>query len=109
MRFETFEQVRDAAVYSARDKDVAPPIALYPQQLGRVPTGVRPDDIAMIEVVVNENGTIAGVKAQESPRTLDDAMILTMSLSAAKSWRFQPAAKDGRPVKYRQVIPVSLR
>jgi hypothetical protein len=33
-----------------------------------------------------------------------DAMVLTMSLSAAKTWRFQPAIKDGQPVRYRKTV-----
>jgi hypothetical protein len=36
-------------------------------------------------------------------------MIATMTLSAAKNWRFQPAVKDGQPVKYRRTIWVPGR
>ena len=32
---------------------------------------------------------------------------MTMSLSAAKTWRFRPGLKDGEPVRYRQVIAFS--
>lgn len=109
LRFETFEEVVDSSVYSAKDKDVEPPVVLYPQQLGRVPAGLRRDEIAFVEVLLNEEGKVLQVKALESPQTLDESMVLTMSLSAAKSWRFQPARKDGRAVKYRHVLPVSLR
>ena len=109
LRFETFEEVKDSSVYSARDADVAPPVAIYPQQLGRMPLGVAPEDLAMIEVLINTDGTVAEVRAKESPQSLDDAMMITMSMSAAKTWRFQPAQKEGRPVRYRQILPVSLR
>jgi hypothetical protein len=109
LRFETFEDVRDAAVYSASDKDVEAPVVLYPQQLGRVPIGLRRDEMTFVEVLLNEEGKVLQVKALESPATLDESMVITMSLSAAKSWRFQPARKDGRAVKYRHVLPVSLR
>lgn len=109
LRFETFEQVRDSAVYSALDTDVEPPIAVYPRQLGQLPIGVDPEDLAMIEVLVNADGTVAEVKAKSSPQSLDVAMMLTMSMSAAKTWRFQPAQKAGLPVRYRHVLPVSLR
>ena len=109
VRFETFEEVKDAAVYSARDADVAPPTVISPQTLGRMPLGMRREDLAMIEVLINADGTVAEVRAQDSPQSLDDAMILTMSMSAAKTWRFRPAQKEGRAVRYRQVLPVSLR
>ena len=70
---------------------------------------MRREDLAMIEVLINADGTVAEVRAQDSPQSLDDAMILTMSMSAAKTWRFRPAQKEGRAVRYRQVLPVSLR
>ena len=50
------------------------------QQLGRIPT--LGDDQTMIEIVVNPDGTVAQVKAQQSPQTLDDAMVMTMSANA---------------------------
>jgi hypothetical protein len=109
LRFETFENVIDSSVYSPNDKDVDPPVVLYPQQLGRVPIGLRRDEIAFVEIIINEEGRVMRVKARESPSTLDESMVLTMSLSAAKTWRFQAARKDGKAVKYRQVLPVSLR
>jgi len=109
LRFETSEDVVDSSVYSAADPGIEPPVVLYPQQLGRVPVGLRRDEIAFVEVVVNEEGRVLRVKSLDSPATLDESMVLTMSLSAAKSWRFQPARKDGRAVKFRQVLPVSLR
>jgi len=34
---------------------------------------------------------------------------LTMSLSAAKAWRFDPATKDGQPVRYRKSIWLVMR
>jgi hypothetical protein len=109
LRFETFENVVDSSIYGANDKDVDPPVVLYPQQLGRVPIGLRRDEITYVEVIINEEGRVMRVKARESPSTLDESMVLTMSLSAAKTWRFQAARKDGKAVKYRQVVPVSLR
>jgi hypothetical protein len=109
LRFETFEEVVDSVMYSANDKDVEPPVVLYPQQLGRLPLALRRDEMAFVEVILNEEGKVLRAKALESPATLDESMVLTMSLSAAKSWRFQPARKDGHPVKYRYVLPVSLR
>jgi hypothetical protein len=99
----------DLSIYSRSDPDVVPPVALARQPLGRLPSRRDRSDLSRIEVIVNENGTVARVKAHEMPRSLDDAMILTMSLSAAKAWIFEPALKDGRPVKYRDLITVSVR
>jgi hypothetical protein len=109
LRFETFEEVSDAAIYGPNDRGVQPPVVIVPQQLGRVPLGARREDLTYVDVIINEEGRVMQVKANESPQTLDESMVITMSLSAAKSWRFKPASKDGRPVKFRQTIPVSLR
>ena len=62
-----------------------------------------------IEVLVNERGTVDAVRAVAPPRTLGESLLVTMGLSAAKSWSFQPALKDGRPVKYRTLVPITPR
>lgn len=99
----------DALIYSSRDVDVVAPFVLWPAGLGILPSASRRADQSMIDVVVNSDGSVALVTAQRRPRSLDEALIMTMSLSAAKAWRFKPALKDGLPVRYRQVITVSLR
>ena len=66
LRFETFENVVDSSVYSPNDKDVDPPVVLYPQQLGRVPIGLRREEIAFVEIIINEEGRVMQVKARES-------------------------------------------
>jgi TonB family protein len=73
------------------------------------PPGLRREDKVMIEVVLDEEGNVESVRTLDAPQSLGDAAMVTMSLHAVKSWRFQPALKDGRPVKYRQQIPVTLR
>jgi hypothetical protein len=98
-----------ARIYGPQDVDVVPPRSLVSNQLGRLPRGSRPDDFAMIELVVSESGTVESARVTRAPLTLADAELMTMSLSAAKAWRFQPARKLGEPVKYRQRIPVALR
>jgi hypothetical protein len=95
--------------YTASDLDVVPPIPESPQRLWRVPTTARREDLVMIDIIVNERGTVESARVQEQPSNLADALAVTMSLSAAKSWRFHPAMKDGLPVKYRQFISLTLR
>src|SRR5439155_10940981 len=97
----------DPATYSASDAEVVPPGVMFPQQLGRLPKGARPEDITTIEVIVNPDGTVGSVKAVENPQSLADAMVVTSSLSAVKSWHFHPALRNGRPVRYRQLISVA--
>jgi hypothetical protein len=79
-----------AITYSAADSDVVPPVAVYPQ-FPSIPSGTDVDE---------------SVKARSAPESLSEALTVTMSLSAAKTWRFSPGLRNGRPVRYLKVISV---
>lgn len=90
--------VDPSIVYSETDANVEPP---------RLRTGVLPrwvppgsSDVAAVEVVVSQEGGVERVKLASKARRLIDVM----ALSAAKMWRFDPALKDGEPVRYRLVV-----
>jgi hypothetical protein len=93
-------------IYSARDADVTPPIATYPRLPAEPPGGVRTDFLSTLELLVSETGEVESVKLRGRPAHLADALLATMNLSAAKTWRFVPAIRDGRPVKYRKLVRV---
>lgn len=98
-----------APIFSAQDDGVTPPEALFlPRVLWRMPASPRPEDQTTIEIVINENGLVESARARQRMNDLGRSIMLTESLSAAKSWRFRPALKDGRPVRYRQLVPVML-
>ena len=109
LRFETFEDGGRFGGLQRQRQGRGPARRAVSAAAWPVPIGLRRDEIAFVEVIINEDGRVMQVKARESPATLDESMVLTMSLSAAKTWRFQAARKDGNAVKYRQVLPVSLR
>ena len=90
----------DPIVYSASSPDVSEPVGIRPQLPKGIPPGLKPEDLARIELVISPDGTVASVKILGQPRTVHDSMLL----SAAKSWRFRPATKDGTPVPYRLTI-----
>jgi protein TonB len=91
----------DRRIYSAADAGVEPPTMVRPQ----MPSEPKPDSEigdSWVEVVVDEQGQVARVRLHSSDLSLNDRMIV----SAAKAWQFQPALKDGRPVKYVLRLPV---
>ena len=49
---------------------------------------------------MSERGDVMHVRLIDGPRRMPDMMLL----SGAKMWRFQPAVKDGDPVRYRTVV-----
>jgi hypothetical protein len=96
-------------IYTIADRDVTPPALTASQQLFRIPASSRPEDMMRVEVIVDEQGNVESAKSVDAPSSLSDAQAVAMSLSAAKSWHFRPALREGRPVRYRQVVPVTIR
>ena len=95
------------AIYTARDLDVVPPIPILPRLLAALQPsspGVRLDAL-VIAVVVDEQGRASSVSGLTQPQSMGEFMLLTSALAAVKQWEFDPALKDGVPVRYRLVVP----
>jgi hypothetical protein len=93
-------------VFDATQRDVVPPSFLSSALMAPLAPEARQKDATAIEVMVNERGTIDAVKAYRTPRTLGESMQVMNDLSAAKTWRFRAAMRDGHPVRYRLVVPI---
>jgi hypothetical protein len=87
----------DPEIYSPAAGGVIPPVLADPIRLPAPPGGGRPGTGHVIELVVSERGTVDRVQLLSPASRMTDMMLL----SAAKSWIFEPARKDGHPVKYR--------
>jgi protein TonB len=89
--------------FTVGDADVEPPVLVYPQlptEPGASPPG---SDEPHFELLVNERGEVEQARLRATEVRLQDRMMV----SAVKAWRFKPAIKDGRPVRYRVRIPIS--
>lgn len=90
----------DLTVYSPDSRGVSAPVGVKPHLPRRLPAEVDPNALGRIELVVSSDGTVESVKLLKAPRNVHDSMFL----SAAKAWQFQPALKDGLPVRYRKTV-----
>jgi hypothetical protein len=101
------ESVTVGPTYDASDADVTTPVLLSPL----VPRSIaqpRPDaPPGFVRILINEDGSVESVRATVDPKTMGELIIITNALSMAKTWRFQPAIKDGKPVRYSLMISLS--
>ena len=94
------------AFYTMADTDVIPP-AVIDQVLPRwtfgtqLKTGVF---TGVLDIVVDEQGAVERAALVEPVWLPYDAMLL----EAARKWRYTPALKDGRPVKFKRVLAIRI-
>jgi outer membrane biosynthesis protein TonB len=87
-------------IYSSASADVQPPVPISAlPSTGRYP---NEESTGIIELLVNEDGRVAYVRLVSHPSRVQPLMLL----SAAKTWTFRPALRDGRPVKFRLRVNV---
>lgn len=95
----------DPDIFSPSSRDVVPPVGVRPQLPRELPPNVRREDLARIELIVAADGSVETVKLASLPRNVHDSMWL----SAIKAWQFQPAMKDGLPVRYLKTVWIASR
>lgn len=95
----------DIFTYDWRDKDVAPPapvaqaVSGWWGSMGEPPAGTP---LGAVEVVVDEHGAVASARIYQSVNRIYDGVLL----ESVKQWRYRPATRGGRPVKYRRITGV---
>jgi hypothetical protein len=94
----------EEVVYSESDRGVIGPRPLSRQFPLTPPIGVPPHRVGTLEIVVGKEGNVDFVKLHTPLNRYHERMIV----SAAKAWTYQPATKDGRPVKCRIMVKVNL-
>ena len=92
-------------LYTLLDVQVTPPV-VTDQRLPpwRIHSGFTQMLSGQLELVIDETGVVESVTLAEPIWPAYDALLI----KAAKSWRYQPALKDGRPVKFRRVLDISV-
>ena len=94
------------SVYSRANDEVEPPVIMRPQIRSELPVGIqgRPR-LATLILDIDEQGSVSQVRLASV--SAEERYYAAMMVAAAKAWRFRPAHKDGRPVRYRLRLRVA--
>jgi TonB family protein len=95
-------------LYDASSPDVSPPVVLT-QQVPPVPPALRTvmarGRAGVLDIVIDKDGNVDHVAMRESVNAMYDKLVLT----AARSWKYKPATKDGVPVRYQKSVTLALQ
>ena len=83
-------------IYTVADTSVEPPILRSSDILEVLIKGFQTRE-NVIELVISEKGDVQQVRMIEAPQRIPDVMLL----SRAKELHFEPALRNGVPVRYR--------
>jgi len=103
------EKVLEPRLFDSTASDVVAPIPLR-QDLPRIPNELRAASgesakSGILEVIIDEKGGVEKAIIRESIFPLYDTLIV----AATRSWKYQPALRQGSPVKFKKVIAVNVR
>jgi hypothetical protein len=92
-------------VYSMDDEGVSPATPIR-QDVPRVPVQIASQtrDRGILDVTIDELGRVVSAKLRVSLHPIYDSQLL----AAARDWRYHPASVNGRPVKFRKIIQITV-
>jgi hypothetical protein len=96
----------EPAVYTLLDSEVTPPVAVD-QRMPTWHAGVGPQNRmfrGQMELLIDESGGVESATIVETVWKPYDVLLL----KASKTWRYQPAVKDGKPVRFRRVLDIVI-
>ena len=95
----------DIFTFDPHDKDVVPPQALSQAlsgwwgAMGEPPAGTP---LGVLDLVIDAAGRVVEARIHQSVNRLYDAVLI----QSVKQWRYRPASRGGRPVRYRRIANI---
>ena len=90
-------------IFTGRDPSVRPATLLRSPLPSEPPAGLSPADIGVFDMVIDEIGNVERIKLISPSNRYQERMLV----SAAKAWKFRPATRDGRPVRFRLQVRIT--
>ena len=95
--------------YRVEDENVAPPVAIY-QVTPSVPAELlaflrTPRRPIILDLTIDETGSVQKAEIRVSTNTIYDHLLVR----AAASWKYQPAMRNGEPVRYEKSVVLAVR
>jgi tetratricopeptide (TPR) repeat protein len=92
-------------VFNAEDDGVSP-ASIVRQDVPRVPAQIASQarERGLLELTIDELGRVIQVKLRLSVHPIYDSQLM----AAARDWRYHPATFNGRPVKFRKIIQITV-
>ncbi len=92
-------------IYTGDDADVVAAVAIR-QEVPRVPAQLSSQtrDRGILEITIDEQGRVTQARVRMSLHPIYDSQLL----ATARDGRYQPATVNGRPVKFRKVIQITV-
>jgi TonB family protein len=93
-------------IYTIADPDVAPPVTMSQRTPQWRPSAYEAgqDYKGILRVVIDRSGAVESASMATGTRPAYDQALVR----AARDWKFQPAQRQGRPVRYLKVIEIHL-
>ena len=92
-------------IFTGDDDGIVPATAIR-QDVPRVPVQIsnQTGERGLLEVTIDEQGRVIQAKIRRGLHPIYDSQLL----GAARDWRYQPATLNGRPVKFRKIIQITV-
>jgi TonB family protein len=93
-------------IFSSEDQDVTPPVSLSQRTPQWRPSSqeAAQDYRGVLRLVIDKSGTVESATMLTGTRPAYDQLLVR----AAREWKFEPAQKQGRPVRYLRIVEIHL-
>ena len=91
-------------IFQVGDPQVTPAVLIRPHLPENPPADVPAEQIGTLEFVIAESGAVEHVHLVSPANRYQERMLV----AAAKNWLFRPATRDGRPVRFRTRVRLTL-